>query len=157
MGSLLLCTTFRNTGYWTKATLQKGGSMEPTEPPLDPPLLAGLATGCSNSMQCLVSLTTSDAQMGVAEGARLWAAKFKLVVTAFMNNTVLCYPHELVWDLEHQMQPNIFAAAQQGWKLKTSKLFTVKIIIRTTNLPHPATCRWWRQPCYITWWWFSGL
>ena len=39
MGNSLLCTTFRHTGYWTKATLQKGDSMEPTEPPLDPPLL----------------------------------------------------------------------------------------------------------------------
>jgi len=38
MGSSLLCTTFTHTGYWTKATLEKGGSMEPTEPPLDPPL-----------------------------------------------------------------------------------------------------------------------
>jgi len=50
MGSSLLCTTFTHTGYLMKATLQKEGSMEPTEPPLDPPLL-GLRLH-SNSFGC---------------------------------------------------------------------------------------------------------
>ena len=50
MGSSLLYTKFMHTGYPTKATLQKGGSMEPTEPPLDPPLSIQLSLLLTKSM-----------------------------------------------------------------------------------------------------------